>query len=1018
MGKGIILSGGQDGNYQLKIELDTQRVDDRIEEIDNRLASDQEVMAKLADLLAAENALNELLAALDQAINGWEALQEWLPGTDYPRGIVDGNQILIQIGVSCVVVQPGRSGDTLPPFAGLKHGETLRENEVVWSMSIRDPEGGAFWSPTTDYDVSDEVLAIPNLIIEMEAKNAYATVTKAGRSGFSQPAWTNSGTIIDGGIIWQKRDQIPALNELILEAAEAKRKKDVAEAEYDLIKLEREELRREKQYLESKTPDDPEVQAWCADVTESFAVDAEVGTVEIPGERNGIPVLIRPGHVDESQQMRGAAYDETNDGQIQPSIASTAAGVFWNWAVLPAWQKWRPQYRIGTIISIDYDQNQCSVQIEAAVSSQQDLNVNQDGAVPLLFDVPVRYMTCNAAAFSEGDRVIVEFTDHEWDQPTVIGFESNPKRCPVGQFTFIHNTGPFLNDDKLFRGAPGNWDVFDLDDGEATIINAATEQSIWTNADKSIILGAAPNFEIYQGPIKVARTPHTVLACGLNTHGDDTEWLRCVTFSGPDILAFEKPWPVTDATSMEKFDQATYDDLVTAMDTEGAAAEWAKWHLIGQSVITDLTGGPNPGVLRLGSMNADGDEAAIMLGFIHPETFIDQFGGETESEWHGYIKINLDSYSVDVFAQNLDGDNAINTVWSYDASLVVDVKPLVFEASPPFNCPPRTIKESASCNYLKTESQHMSLVVDLAYDGNVLMIGELRSDYDMSDTSSGSFSKNGQSTYEASGDGETCTIVGTSTNSSISSNRIQTQNWQLKLQIHPEGSSQNVLEAVIEDFQYSLSISGSGGNGTGSQTLNQNGSGTIGYVEFFSVLHRAAIIRRHERNDSSSEDDLLVMCVPNFEQELSDSISKPANVPVAPATSEGQLSGAFNSDGVQFLFPVVDGTWVDLVQGAVQNGSYSKTDGNDVDTERVASHFPNESKNALDWAQQPTLDANVRYFNGASCFSIYKLDPTIWPSNDPARFDTSVRYTHLTGGDPKALLEDDDIVILQQIGIL
>jgi predicted transglutaminase-like cysteine proteinase len=44
-------------------------------------------------------------------------------------------------------------------------------------------------------------------------------------------------------------------------------------------------------------------------------------------------------------------------------------------------------------------------------------------------NVDIEYMTCNAAAFVNGDYVVVEFTNQDWDDPKVIGFVNNPEPC-------------------------------------------------------------------------------------------------------------------------------------------------------------------------------------------------------------------------------------------------------------------------------------------------------------------------------------------------------------------------------------------------------------------------------------------------------------------------------------------------------------------------------------------------------------------------------------------------------------
>ncbi len=161
-------------------------------------------------------------------------------------------------------------------------------------------------------------------------------------------------------------------------------------------------------------PADPTVDAWCCDLTENLT--GEVGTIEVPGERG--TVLIRPGY------NGGAVYNHTRDGQLFHPAACTAAGAFFNFAVLPGWQKWKPTYRTGEITALAGDT--CSVDLHTAYSSAQSLGVNQAGS---LTNVPIEYMDCNGAAFAVGDSVVIEFTGHDFSAPKVIGFTEYPKGC-------------------------------------------------------------------------------------------------------------------------------------------------------------------------------------------------------------------------------------------------------------------------------------------------------------------------------------------------------------------------------------------------------------------------------------------------------------------------------------------------------------------------------------------------------------------------------------------------------------
>lgn len=186
--------------------------------------------------------------------------------------------------------------------------------------------------------------------------------------------------------------------------------------EKDLATLKKAALEKRKSYLEGNTPADPTISAWCADLTEDLS--GSVGTIEVPGERG--TVLIQPGH------DGNAAYDSDRDGQIQPIIASPAAQVFYNLAMLPGWQKWKPNFRFGTITAIDTDLDTCSVDVEAAASSAQGLDVNQAISIS---DITIEYMDCDSAAFEVGDDVLIKFEGNDWASPKVVGFKDNPQPC-------------------------------------------------------------------------------------------------------------------------------------------------------------------------------------------------------------------------------------------------------------------------------------------------------------------------------------------------------------------------------------------------------------------------------------------------------------------------------------------------------------------------------------------------------------------------------------------------------------
>ncbi len=182
-------------------------------------------------------------------------------------------------------------------------------------------------------------------------------------------------------------------------------------AELNIQKL---SLEKKKSYLENNMPEDPTVEAWCADYTTDLS--GEVGTIEVPGERG--EVLIQPGY------GGNAAYNQARDGRLQPSIASrSAAATFYNLALLPGWQKWKPTYRFGTVTGISLTTQLVSVAVGEVASSQQGLGINQTYVIY----APVHYMVFGVGVFSVGDKVVVEFQDQDWTKPRIIGFRDHPK---------------------------------------------------------------------------------------------------------------------------------------------------------------------------------------------------------------------------------------------------------------------------------------------------------------------------------------------------------------------------------------------------------------------------------------------------------------------------------------------------------------------------------------------------------------------------------------------------------------
>jgi hypothetical protein len=170
--------------------------------------------------------------------------------------------------------------------------------------------------------------------------------------------------------------------------------------------------------------------AWCADYTE--AASGEVATLEIPNEPK--TVLIAPG---------GRAPVDA-DGELRMRALMTPPQAYYNAAILPGWQKFKPTYRSGVITAISGDT--ADVLLDEAKSSASD--IADIGLVNVEFDVnqtstlnavPIVYQDCNAEVFEVGDPVVVQFMSQNWSTPRIIGFLSNPKECAVFNFQFYYN---------------------------------------------------------------------------------------------------------------------------------------------------------------------------------------------------------------------------------------------------------------------------------------------------------------------------------------------------------------------------------------------------------------------------------------------------------------------------------------------------------------------------------------------------------------------------------------------------
>lgn len=201
-----------------------------------------------------------------------------------------------------------------------------------------------------------------------------------------------------------------AMTELQAELVKLKGEAQKIRGEVERLKAEKLSATKRKAHLE-RIPEEKELDCWCADHTEDLF--GEVGLIDVNDE-GGKLTLVHPGH--EGQGF----YNPERDGILMPREAQSGAQAWFNAAILPGIQKFAARYRLGEITAIDGDT--CTVKLDPAKSSAQNLNINQK---EVLENVPAEYMTCGMSVFEIADRVVVRIENG----PAVVGFESNPRPC-------------------------------------------------------------------------------------------------------------------------------------------------------------------------------------------------------------------------------------------------------------------------------------------------------------------------------------------------------------------------------------------------------------------------------------------------------------------------------------------------------------------------------------------------------------------------------------------------------------
>lgn len=133
-----------------------------------------------------------------------------------------------------------------------------------------------------------------------------------------------------------------------------------------VLKAELIAMKKEKEYLDGVLTVVQVEDVWCADLTEDLAPGAPVGIIEVNGEGD-----------DEDNEIIIMPGGKAGLGKLSPAGEGSAAGLAYNMAIFPWWQKWKPTYRIGTITAITKSGSsagsgasvRCNLTLDVSVSS-------------------------------------------------------------------------------------------------------------------------------------------------------------------------------------------------------------------------------------------------------------------------------------------------------------------------------------------------------------------------------------------------------------------------------------------------------------------------------------------------------------------------------------------------------------------------------------------------------------------------------------------------------------------------
>jgi len=310
------------------------------------------------------------------------------------------------------------------------------------SVTILSSLGAGHYSVRINFDnarVDQRIAAIQAELAEFSSKLAELQTKKVPLDEALHAAKTALNDYTAVATVYDLLSNPSVMNGLVEQVFKAQVAVELQAKEIDILKLKKISLEKEKDYLQKNCPSTIDATAWCVEYKENLSGTIESIEVDYLLERDNITDQIRN---DTGVWLPGTPRAPT--AKLQHVLATSSFAAWFNLCMAPAMQRHKPMYRIAILSNLDKPANTCDLDFigrydvdkyQSKIIGDKPLlpNFQQGAGLPAgqqmhYTGANIIYGSCNAKAFINGDKVIVDL--HKGvGLPTVIGFYENPRQC-------------------------------------------------------------------------------------------------------------------------------------------------------------------------------------------------------------------------------------------------------------------------------------------------------------------------------------------------------------------------------------------------------------------------------------------------------------------------------------------------------------------------------------------------------------------------------------------------------------